>query len=260
MTLTVSLLSFRRGTGKSNVIASLAAMLALRGKRVGIVDIDVHSPSTHILFNVDDAEVSVFLNDYLCGRAPISDAVQDVTSVLARRSNGTSSRASGKLFLIPASPNPAAITEVIRECYDVQVLRDGLLALNSDLELDVLLLDTHAGINEQTLLAASVSDLTFMLLRLDQQEFQGTAVMVELIRNLESTELALVINDYPPHLKPAEIKKQTESSYATDVAAVMAHTNDLLTMASRNIFSLIHPHHPWTQSLEDLYEYLDARM
>ncbi len=37
--------SFRGGTGKSNLIANIAATMALQGQRVGIIDTDVPSRS-----------------------------------------------------------------------------------------------------------------------------------------------------------------------------------------------------------------------
>jgi MinD-like ATPase involved in chromosome partitioning or flagellar assembly len=46
-------LSFHGGTGKSNIIANVAALLAAGGRRVGVIDTDVHSPGIHVLFSMD---------------------------------------------------------------------------------------------------------------------------------------------------------------------------------------------------------------
>ena len=46
----MSVHSFRGGTGKSNTTANLAAFLALRGLRIGVVDTDIMSPGIHVLF------------------------------------------------------------------------------------------------------------------------------------------------------------------------------------------------------------------
>ena len=43
----VSIHSFRGGTGKSNITASVAMLVAQAGHRVGIVDTDVQSPGIH---------------------------------------------------------------------------------------------------------------------------------------------------------------------------------------------------------------------
>lgn len=51
MTKIISIHSFRGGTGKSNVTANLATLIARMGFRVGIVDLDVQSPGIHVLLS-----------------------------------------------------------------------------------------------------------------------------------------------------------------------------------------------------------------
>jgi MinD-like ATPase involved in chromosome partitioning or flagellar assembly len=53
----VSLHSFRGGTGKSNLTASLACSLVQQGERVAIVDMDVQSAGLHVLFGLDAGKV-----------------------------------------------------------------------------------------------------------------------------------------------------------------------------------------------------------
>ncbi|MGH2523697.1 MAG: P-loop NTPase, partial [Anaerolineales bacterium] len=61
----VSVHSFRRGTGKSHLTANLAALLAVEGRRVGVMDTNLQSPSLRILFGLDGATPT--LNDYVWG-------------------------------------------------------------------------------------------------------------------------------------------------------------------------------------------------
>lgn len=48
----IAIMSNKGGVGKSLVTASLAAALALSGRRVGVLDADVHGPSIHKLFGL----------------------------------------------------------------------------------------------------------------------------------------------------------------------------------------------------------------
>ncbi len=48
----VAVMSGKGGVGKSTVVTDLAASLALRGKRVGVLDGDIHGPSVHVLFGL----------------------------------------------------------------------------------------------------------------------------------------------------------------------------------------------------------------
>ena len=64
----ISVHSFRGGTGKSNTTANLSTLLAMEGKRVGIVDTDIQSPGIHVLFSLDEKEMVHSLENFLEGK------------------------------------------------------------------------------------------------------------------------------------------------------------------------------------------------
>lgn len=100
MTCIISTHSYRGGTGKSNISANLAALLALEGHRVGVVDVDIRSPGIHALFGVDPHATRSTLNDFLWGRCGVEDAVIDVTGAMAP--DGVLP-GGGKVLLVPSS-------------------------------------------------------------------------------------------------------------------------------------------------------------
>ena len=79
----ISFHSFRRGTGKSNIIANIASLLAKQGMRVGVIDTDVQSPSAHILYNLEAKQINKTWTDFLWGEASVEDivSVRDVIGV-----------------------------------------------------------------------------------------------------------------------------------------------------------------------------------
>src|ERR671932_282199 len=103
----ISFHSFRGGTGKSPTTANIAALLALAGRRVGVVDTDIQSPGIHVLFGLDQTKISHTLNDYIWGRCPIKQVAYDVTADL-------SPDIKGRLFLIPSSIEVGDIARVLR--------------------------------------------------------------------------------------------------------------------------------------------------
>src|SRR5450432_3968830 len=110
----ISIHSFRGGTGKSNIVANLAALLAAEGQRVGVIDTDIQSPGIHVLFGMEDPNaIKLALNDYLRGDCEIKDAAYDVTPDLGENS-------SGHVFLIPSSIKTGEITRVLKEGYEVR--------------------------------------------------------------------------------------------------------------------------------------------
>jgi MinD-like ATPase involved in chromosome partitioning or flagellar assembly len=58
----VTINSFRRGVGKSSIAANLAYLLALQGRRVALLDMDLQTPSAHLFFGLSDEELGTTLN------------------------------------------------------------------------------------------------------------------------------------------------------------------------------------------------------
>jgi MinD-like ATPase involved in chromosome partitioning or flagellar assembly len=243
----MSVHSFRGGTGKSNTTANLAALLALRGLRVGVIDTDIMSPGIHVLFGVGEHEMVHSLNDYLWGEVDVEETAVDVTRVL----NGKGTDHSA-IFLIPCSMKTGDIARVLREGYDVGLLNDGYQRLIQKLQLDALLIDTHPGLNEETLLSIAISDVLAIVLRPDSQDYQGTAVTVEVARKLDVPHLMLVVNKTPMAFGLDIVKERVQKAYNADVAAVLPHSDEMMTLASDGIFVLRYPDHQMTQLLESV--------
>ena len=248
----VSIHSFRGGTGKSNTSANLAVMVAKSGYRVGIVDTDIQSPGIHVLFQLDAQRLEHALNDYLWGRCQIEQAAYDVTAAAIGSADEDSERP--RMFLIPSSIDSGDISKVLREGYDVGLLNDGFRRLIRSLNLDFLFIDTHPGVNEETLLSIAISDLLLLVMRPDNQDFQGTAVTVELARRLEVDQMLLIVNKVPPGLDPHALRQKVESTYQTEVAAILPLNFEIVRMASAGIFVNRYPDHPFTRGLASVVE------
>jgi septum site-determining protein MinD len=241
----ISIHSFRGGTGKSNTSANLAALLAREGMRVGVVDTDIQSPGIHVIFGHKQGTGGRSLNDFLWGRCKITDAAYDVSERALNGSPGEKSR----LFLIPSSIDSQDIARILHEGYDVTLLNEGFKQLIRDLQLDCLFIDTHPGVNEETLLSIAVSDLLLLLLRPDNQDFQGTAVTVELARRLNVSMLALV-NKIPPGMDRQRLKEHVEATYKIKVGAMLPLNAEIVQVASGDLFINRYPEHPFTRELK----------
>jgi MinD-like ATPase involved in chromosome partitioning or flagellar assembly len=245
MSKIISVHSFRGGTGKSNTTANVATLLASEGLRVGVIDTDIQSPGIHVLFGLNEETMEYSLNDYLWGKCDIEQTAYDLTENL-----GVSIK--GKIFLIPSSIKVGEIARVLREGYDVGLLNDGFHELIEQLELDVLVIDTHPGLNEETLLSIAVSDALAIIMRPDQQDYQGTGVTVEVARKLDVPKMVLVVNKVPPVFNMEEVKARVERTYNCEVAAVLPHSDEIMTLASEGVFVLRYPDHPITETLREL--------
>jgi MinD-like ATPase involved in chromosome partitioning or flagellar assembly len=249
MSRIISIHSFRGGTGKSNTTANLSALIASRGLRVGVVDTDIQSPGIHVLFGMEEEDIQYSLNDYLWGKCEIEQTAHDVTKQLP-------ASVKGKIFLLPSSIKAGEIAKVLREGYDVGLLNDGFQRAIEELDLDVLIIDTHPGLNEETLLSIAISDALAIILRPDSQDYQGTGVTVDVARRLGIEHMVLLVNKVPQLFDFVAVKQRVEQTYACEVAAVLPHSDEMMSLASAGLFVLHYPDHPITDQLRQVADNL----
>ena len=251
MSKIVSIHSFRGGTGKSNLTANVAATIASQGKRVGVVDTDITSPGIHALFGLDDEKMDKALNDYLWGTCAVEDTAYDMSGTL-KIGKGDVTLMGGDVYLIPSSIRAREISKVLKQGYNVEMLNDGLRELIHKLGLDYLFIDTHPGLNEETLLSIAMSDFLLIILRPDQQDYQGTAVALEVSRKLGVPKILLVVNKVLTEFNFAEVKKRVADTYDCEVAGGLPLSKDMIRLGSAGIFCLHFPKHPLTQVIKEI--------
>ena len=241
----ISIHSYRGGTGKSNITANVAACLAATGKRVAVVDTDIQSPGIHMLFGVDDTKELRTLNDYLWERCRVGETAADVTPEHIRN-------AGGHIWLVPSSLHAGEIARVLREGYNAGLMNDGLQDLIDELSLDYLLIDTHPGLNEETLLSIAISDVLVVLLRPDRQDFHGTAVTVEVARKLEVRQLVMVLNKVMPSVIARGFVEEVTRAYGAQVVGVLPEAPEMLELGSEGLFTLKFPDHPLSAAIREV--------
>jgi len=251
MSKIISIHSFRGGTGKSNTTANIAALLAMDGFRVGVVDTDIASPGIHVLFNLDESDMVHSLNDYLWGKCTIEEAAHDVTANIG-------GEIKGQIFLIPSSIKAGEIARILREGYDVGLLNDGFRDVVEKLNLDYLLIDTHPGLNEETLLSIAISNALVIILRPDSQDYQGTIVTVDVAKKLEVPLMLMVVNKVPSTFDLDDVRTRVEQTYNAKVGAVFPHSEEMMSLASSGIFSIRYPDNVVTKALRSLVDQLKA--
>uniref|UniRef100_A0A832M210 MinD/ParA family protein n=1 Tax=Oscillatoriales cyanobacterium SpSt-402 TaxID=2282168 RepID=A0A832M210_9CYAN len=236
MSTVLAVNSFQRGVGKSMAVANLAVLIAMQGYRVGVVDTDFQSPAVHYLFGLPESYTDNCLNDVLAGKCRIQEATYDVTPHLHED-------ITGRIFLTPASIDAAQIVKVMNKRFDLNVLDESLDLLSEELKLDILLIDTHAGLDEQTMGLIAMSNSLIIVMRLDPQTYQGVAVTVEVARRLELPQITLIVNDLLPSYEVDQVKSQLEAAYHCPVIAVIPHANEMMSLTHSKIFVSHYPKH-----------------
>jgi MinD-like ATPase involved in chromosome partitioning or flagellar assembly len=245
----VSIHSYRGGTGKSNFTANLATTVALQGNRVGVVDTDVPSPGIHNLFCLEPEQTHKTLNNYLWGESPIEEAAYDISANVGMGE-------TGKLFLVPSSAKADDIARILKDGYDVRLMNDGFRSLVKALRLDYLFIDTHPGLSKETFLSIAISHVLILILRPDKQDYQGTAVTVDVARQLKVRKMLLAINKAHSKLNLEALKQKVEETYHETVVGVFPLSEDVVQLASEGVFCVKYPEHPVSQEFRKVAQHI----
>jgi MinD-like ATPase involved in chromosome partitioning or flagellar assembly len=158
----------------------------------------------------------------------------------------------GKCWLVPASLNAQAITQLLDEGYDINRLSDNFDELLDEFDLDYLFIDTHPGLNKETMLAAALSEILIILIRPDQQDYYGTAVLTEIAAKLEVPKVYLIANKVYARLDPAELRARLQEVFGCEVLGLIPLSEDFAELASGGLFVHRYPEHPISLSIRDI--------
>ena len=225
--------------------ANLAATAALDGKRVAVMDTDLASPGIHVIFGMGREKMKYTLNDYLRGTCDITDTCVDLTDRLKIK--------KGKLFLIPSSMTATDITKILREGYEVGDLKKGFTNVIKDKDLDYLIIDTHPGLDRETLLSMATAHYLFVVARIDEQDLLGTAATLSVARKLQVPEIRIIINKKPSIYENKAIIKEVESKFKARVATIIPLLPLLIEVGSRFVVTLRYPESEFTKNMQDIY-------
>lgn len=234
MSQIITVHSYRGGTGKSSTAANLALLLASSGRRVALVDTDIHTPALDVIFGGSLVPVRRSLTDYLIGRCEIEEAAYPADPDAGHDG----------LFLVPARGRAAGVNEIMGRGYDVGLLREGFDRLIDSLALDVLLLDTHAGFNNETVTAMASSDSLVVVTRADRLDLAGARETTALAGRLGGHRLSLAVNMAPGGVLSERLHAEFEAAYKVPPTAVLPYAPEMASLAGERLFSTAYPQHP----------------
>ena len=242
----ISVQSFKGGTGKSTISANLAVTLAQLGKRVGVVDLDLEGPGLHVIFGVADADVKATINDVLQHKAPVNQAVLDLTSRLKLK--------DGYLIFCPAGHKLDEILSILDTGFNLYTFKRVLEDLARDYNLEYLLIDSHPGIEKDTLLSMALCDYLVLISRVDQQDLFGSGVMTEVAGQLRKP-VVLILNMVPSSVNEKEASKIADrlaEIFHLQVLTALPFNSDVLENLSKGVFVLEKPKDPLTKRFTEI--------
>ena len=91
-----------------------------------------------------------------------------------------------------------------------------------------------------------------VLLRPDRQDFQGTAVTVEVARKLEVRQLVMVLNKVLPSVAARGFVEEVRRAYGAPIVGVLPEAPEMLELGSSGLFTLQFPNHPLSEEIRQV--------
>jgi chromosome partitioning protein len=292
MTRCIAFHSYKGGTGKSTIGSNMAALMAKRGLKVVLLDLDVYAPSLQGYFHWAPKK---WINDFLFENAEADEILEDLTHILKKfPAPGSSDDEIKGTFLVGFSNTSK--DEIYRldgavrqESSKVQLLRKFINLreeIADDHEADYLIIDTSPGIRYWSINALAVADTILLSLKMDGIDIEGTRIMArEIYDNFTKlgTVSHLLLNRVagyclPPSLNKGQISETGFDSQSYSVVldeqstAIKKLSTDLnlqvicsipcycdIQFNSEEYLTVLnHPNHPFTAKINELIDSFES--
>jgi chromosome partitioning protein len=184
MPKTIVFHSYKGGTGKTTLAANYSALLARKGFRVFLLDLDVYAPSLQTYFEI---EPDKWINDFLTENAELNDVIVDLSSVVIGNDdnddiNSSPAPSKGKLWVGFSNAKKEEIYKLEGGKQEkVQFLRRFIVMreqLFSNLKVDYVIVDTSPGIRYWSINGLAIADMLYLTLKSGDLDIAGTKKLV----------------------------------------------------------------------------------
>jgi chromosome partitioning protein len=224
--------SYKGGTGKTTLACNSAALLARKGYRVCLLDLDIYAPSFQSYF---EREPIVGINDFLNSNVEVDKAMIDYTSAVenqkdniratdssypypTRSENEKKLGKKGKLWVGFSNMQKQGVFEL--ENADSATKRDIIRRfiylrerLISDFHADYIIIDTSPGMRFWSINSLAIADILLLTLKMGSLDVDGTRIAVnEIYKSFTKfgSKAYLLYNLIAGYCVPAAVASRTE--------------------------------------------------
>jgi chromosome partitioning protein len=232
MTRCIAFHSYKGGTGKTTLACNSAALLARKGYKVCLLDLDIYAPSFQSYFG---REPIVGINDFLNSNVEVDKAMIDYTSAVenqkdniratdssypypTRSENEKKLRKKGKLWIGFSNMQKKGVFEL--ENADSATKRDIIRRfiylrerLISDFHADYIIIDTSPGMRFWSINSLAIADILLLTLKMGSLDVDGTRIAVnEIYKSFTKfgSKAYLLYNLIAGYCVPAAVASRTE--------------------------------------------------
>ena len=263
---TLAFHSYKGGTGKTTLIANLAALYAMQGLKVCLLDFDLYAPSLGMYFR---KKPMTYLNNLLRGELDLPNGAVDASSLLTDVSSELGLK--GRLLLGFSSANKEDVDEIefqheqkwqLKAIKRFQSFKNQLF---EEHEIDYLFLDTSPGIRYWSINTLAVSNFLFLVMKTSDMDVEGTKKMVndiyDVLTRYGKSKYFIVLNKVPDVRNSHGTEwDATELAWAdelqkdigTQVVGSVPCFCDIQFNRHEYLYAIKHPEHPFSKKVVDL--------
>jgi cellulose biosynthesis protein BcsQ len=242
MTRCIAFHSYKGGTGKTTLACNSAALLARKGYKVCLLDLDIYAPSFQSYF---DREPIVGINDFLNSNVEVDKAMIDYTSAVenlkdsiratvssypypTRSENEKKIRKRGELWIGFSNLQKKGVFEL--ENADSATKRDIIRRfiylrerLISDFHADYIIIDTSPGMRFWSINSLAIADILLLTLKMGSLDVDGTRIAVnEIYKSFTKfgSKAYLLFNLIAGYCVPEAVASRTETVPSVESTSV----------------------------------------
>ncbi|MHA2244315.1 MAG: MinD/ParA family ATP-binding protein [Candidatus Hodarchaeales archaeon] len=249
--------SYKGGTGKTHLSANLATVLARKGHKTALLDLDFRGPNLQTLCGI---ESEITINDLLFdpdlrGQDLLVSFEDQYKIPLFAAFASTDFRKMSEIVRADKKQRQRSLKRILK-------LRDEL----SESGFDYTIIDTSPGVQMESIDGLVISDATCLVLKADDFDISGTKSMVAQLYSLLDSKNYVILNRVVAETCPPEhgvwsendmklvtkLKQNITDEMRMSVITSIPCFCEVAREGSRNIFSLQYPDHPFSQHIENL--------
>ena len=215
---TVTFYSFKGGVGRTTALTHVAWILAMRGRKVVAVDLDLEAPGLSTAFNLQP-QPKYGIVDYFYERSYLPEGIKPNISITEIFGEVRIPNAKGRLFVVPAGCLSLDYISKVDDLHANTVI-DGdqnlwtvfKREIYEQLKPDILLIDSRTGINQWGALSLiQAADEAIIFLFPNEQNKQGIKLLLQSLQNLNKSSINFVFSPVPDVSKLDKVKEIYQS-------------------------------------------------
>jgi cellulose biosynthesis protein BcsQ len=215
---TVTFYSFKGGVGRTTALTHVAWILAMGGRKVVAVDLDLEAPGLSTAFNLQP-QPKYGIVDYFYERSYLPEGIKASISITEIFGEVRIPNAKGRLFVVPAGCLSLDYISKVDDLHANTII-DGdqnlwtvfKREIYEQLKPDVILIDSRTGINQWGALSLiQAADDAVIFLFPNEQNKQGIKLLLQSLQNLNKLSINFVFSPVPDVSKLDKVKEIYQS-------------------------------------------------